>query len=112
MSESIPQDYIADVIAKDQRFAAVADAVALENDLGNSPTIKALLGAVRYDADRAFREIGSANPADTMAVSVLIVRIQTLFYVQHVLDTVLKRGVVAEREIRADDEARERENPE
>jgi hypothetical protein len=47
-----------------------------------------------------------------MAVSVLIVRIQTLFYVQHVLDTVLKRGVVAEQAIRADDEARERENPE
>jgi hypothetical protein len=109
MSEAITQDYIADVIAKDQRFAAVADAIALENDLRESSAIKALLSAVRRDADQAFREVGSANPSDTMAVSVLIVRIQTLFYIQHVLDAVLKRGAVAESAIRADDEARARE---
>ena len=109
MSDNPSPDYITDVIAKDQRFAAVAAALALEQDLRESVAIKTLLSAVRDDAERAFDELGRANPGDTTVMADLLVRIRTLFYIRDRLNAVIRRGQSAEQAIRSDDEMRERE---
>lgn len=94
---------------RDTRFAIIGRAIAIETDLRDNETIKALLGAARADADQAIEELSELSPTDINAVSLALVKIRTLVYIRRVLNIILQRGVVAERAIRAEDQVEQRD---
>jgi hypothetical protein len=106
VSDSPPPDYVADAVARDQRFAVLAQAIAVETDLRDNETIKAIMGAIRADADQAMEELATTSPADQSAIALLLVRISTLVYIRRTLNIVIRRGQAAEVAIRSEDQAR------
>lgn len=95
--------------SRDDRFMAVAKAIALENDLSGNQAVKVLMTAVREDAEEAFNDLPNLNPGDYAAVSLALVKIRTLVYIRRVLNIILQRGVVAEQAIRAEDQMEQRD---
>ena len=104
MSEEFSTADLERLKLRDTRFAILSAAIDVENDLRSSPVIRALMEAVRADADQAMKDISETSPADVQSISLLLVKIRTLVYVRSVLDTILHRGQVAEAAIRAEDE--------
>ena len=100
---------IAEALARDTRFAVLAQAIAVEGDLRDNETIKALLAAVRADADQAMDDIALTSPEDKVRIADLFVRVRTLVFVRNCLDTVIRRGQAAEQSIRAEDVRQEDE---
>jgi hypothetical protein len=100
----LPPEYIAELQARDTRFSVLAEAIAVETDLRDNVTIRALMGAIRQDADQAMEDLAETSPNNTESISLHLVKIRTLVYVRRTLDSILKRGHVAEQAIRADDE--------
>ena len=103
MSETF--DYVEEAKARDSRFAILAHAIAVEADLRDNVTIKALFAAIREDAERAMEQLSETSPADVNAISLLLVRISTIVYIKRALNTIMTRGQVAENAIRMQDEA-------
>lgn len=103
MSDTLPDDYIERVTSRDTRFAIIAQALAVENDLSTNPTIRTLMDAVRTDADQAMRDIVEISPADVAQIAFHQMRIKTLTYIRDVLDTLMRRGELAEHDIRQED---------
>jgi hypothetical protein len=60
--------------------------------------------AIRADGDQAMEELAQVSPSDADALSGLLVKVRTLVYVRSTLNTILRAGVVAENDIRAEDE--------
>lgn len=94
---------------RDTRFAILGRAIAIENDLRENETIKALFGAARVDADQAMEELSEISPTDVNAISLALVKIRTLVYIRRTLNIILQRGVVAEQAIRAEDKMEKRD---
>jgi hypothetical protein len=104
MTDETPDpDYIERLKARDNRFAYLAEAIAVETDLRDNTTIRALMDAVRRDADLAMREFVQVSPADLQQVADYQVRIRTFTYIRDVLDAIMRRGAQAEQEIRQED---------
>lgn len=103
MSESI--DYVEEAKARDMRFKVLAQAIAIEADLRDNTTIKALLAHLVADADQAMNELAVTSPADQVAISGLLVRVSTLVYIRRTLNMLIMRGQAAEQAIRAQDES-------
>lgn len=109
MNEHIPDAYIEQVQLADTRFAEVGRAVALEADLRDNTAIRALMDAVREDGEKAMRDIAEISPHAVESLSLHLVKIRTLVYIGGVLGNILRRGKIAEANIRAEDQ---RENGE
>ena len=103
MSDS--RDYVEQAKARDTRFAILSRAIAVEGDLRDNETIKAIMASVREDADRAMDDLAEASPADQVGLAALLVRVKTLVYIRRTLNTILGQGLAAEQAIRAEDEA-------
>jgi hypothetical protein len=103
MSETLPNYYVEQLKARDTRFTAVAEAIAIEADLRDNLTIRKLMDAVRHDAEQAMRDIVSCSPANLEQVALHQMRIKTFTYIRDVLDTIMRRGEIAEQEIRNED---------
>jgi hypothetical protein len=100
----LPPGYLTELQARDTRFAMLEQAIAIEADLRDNPTIRAIMTAIRADADQAMEDLAETSPNNTESISLHLVKIRTLVYVRRTLDGILKRGHVAEQAIRADDE--------
>jgi hypothetical protein len=103
MSETLPDSYIEQLKARDTRFTAVAAAIAIETDLRDNLTIRKLMDAARQDAEQAMREVVQISPANVEQVAFCQMKIRTLTYIRDVLDIVMRRGAIAEQEIRNED---------
>jgi len=104
MSESqLTPDDIERLKSRDRRFSVLAQAIAIEQDLRDSPAIKAIMAAVRADADQAMEELADTSPHDTVTMSLHLVKIKTLVYMRRTLNTILRQGSAAEAAIRAED---------
>jgi hypothetical protein len=98
-----PTDYVEQAKSRDTRFSILATSIAVEADLRDNETIKAIMAAIRADADRAMDEISDISPGDTVAISQHLVKIRSFVYLRRTLETILTRGRIAEQEIRAQD---------
>lgn len=103
MSESLSASDMEALQARDTRFRVLAEAIAIETELRDSPTIRALMDAVRLDAEQAMDEIILISPADQEQIAFHQVKIRTFRYIRQVLDLILRRGAVAEQDIRLED---------
>lgn len=103
MSDLTP-DQLDALKSRDSRFAVLAEAIAVEADLRDNPTIKLLMAAVRQDADAAMEELADLSAADPVAMHKALVNVKTLVYIRRTLNALLQRGQVAELEIRQEDE--------
>ena len=103
MSDQLPPEYLAQLKLRDTRFAVLAEAIAVETEMRDSPVIKAILGAVRADADAAMEALVDVSPADQTAVALHLVKVSTLVYIRRTLNRVLRLGQAAEAQIRAED---------
>lgn len=103
MSESVSPQTISEAVARDQRFAVLQHAIAVETDLRDNETIKAIMAAVRADADQAFEDLADVSPENKDSIAVLLVRVRTLVYIRRTLQAILRRGQVAEQSLRAED---------
>ena len=99
----IPADYIEELKLRDTRFAALGESIAIETDLRDNATIKAIMAAIREDADRAMAEIVEISPADVSSISLQLVKMRTLVYTRGVLSMILARGAAAAQSIQAQD---------
>lgn len=95
--------YIEKVTLNDNRFRLIADAIAIESDLRDSPVLRTLMDATRLDADRAMRELMHISPADTAAIAAAQVRIRTFTYIRDTLDSIMHRGQMAQQELEQED---------
>jgi hypothetical protein len=103
MSEYLTREEIENLKARDTRFTAVAEAIAIESDLRDNPTIRKLMDAARQDAEQAMREVVQISPANVELVAFNQMKIRTLTYIKDVLDIIMRRGAIAEQEIRNED---------
>ena len=101
--EYLTRDDIENLKARDTRFAAVAEAIAIETDLRDNLTIRKLMDAARQDAEQAMRDIVQISPANVELVAFNQMKIRTLTYIRDVLDIIMRRGAIAEQEIRNED---------
>lgn len=104
MSDS-PEDHISEAVARDRRFAAVAKMLNVQKELRDSETLKALMGAVRQDADKAMDDLADTSPADQAAIALLLVKVSTLVYIRRTLNVIFQHGRAAEQHIEAEDHA-------
>lgn len=100
---------LADRIATDSRFAAISRAIAIETDLRDNETIKAILGAVWKDSVQAMEELAETSPADLESISLLLVKVKTQVYIRRTLNAIINQGRAAEASVLADDRNREAE---
>lgn len=96
-------DEIEAIKARDDRVRLFSEAIAVETDLRDNPTIRALMTAIRTDADQAMETLAETSPEDRLSITLLLVKIRTLVYVRRALDDVLRRGQAAEQALRAED---------
>lgn len=96
-------DFIALVVSRDERFRVLQEAIAVEADMRDNATIKALLAAIRADADLAMAELAETSPYDKRAVGLIASRVGAYTRVKRYLEVILTRGKLAEAEIRAQD---------
>lgn len=88
---------------RDTRFAILSQAIAVEADLRDNVTIKAMMAAIRADAEQAMEDLAEVSPADALSISLHLVKIRTLVYTRRTLNTILRNGAAAENAIRAED---------
>lgn len=101
----LPEDYIEELKSRDERFAALGEAISIEADLRDNPTIKALMKAVRQDSEKAMEDLAEISPLDHQQIALLLVRVKTFVYIRNTLNFVLNRGRAAEQHIRAEDQS-------
>lgn len=97
-------DLIAAVVSRDQRFAALHQAIAVEADLQSNATIRAFTAAIRANADVAMLELADMSPLDTAAVSAAMVKIKAYVELKRMIEFILNRGRNAEAEIKMEDQ--------
>lgn len=97
-------DLVAAIITRDKRFATLHEAIAVEGDMRDNPTIKAFIAAIRANADLAMLELADTSPVDTKAVSALMVRVRAYVEIKRMIEMILQRGKNAEHEIRMEDQ--------
>ena len=90
---------------RDTRFATLGFSISVENELTNSAVIKAIMQAIRTDADAAMEAMADTSPADQVSMTLHLVKIQTLVYIRRVLQAVLNAGKVAQAAIVSEDQA-------
>ena len=97
---------------RDGRIRLIGDAIAVENELRESPTIRHILRQVTTDADSAMEELADISPLDSVSVASLLVKIRTLVYIRRSLDALKRRADLAMHEVRLEDAALERDERE
>lgn len=102
-------DDVSEAIARDTRFAVLAQAIAVEGDLRDNETIKALLAAAEADAEDAMNELADISPENKVSLAALLVRVKTVVLLRGWLGAIIRRGQAAEQAIRADDYRQEDE---
>lgn len=93
--------YIRAAVARDTRFAALQEAIAIGDDMQHNTTVKALLAAFEADATLAMMELAGTAPTDTKAISLISVRVGVHIRVKQILDAIVKRGDLAESILRS-----------
>lgn len=96
-------DFIALVVSRDERFRVLQTAIAAEGDMRDNATIRALLAAIRADADLAMAELSEASPYDKRVMGQIAARVGAYSRLKRYLETILTRGKLAEAEIRQQD---------
>src|ERR1700733_3370357 len=104
MSDSLTNDDLANLEARDTRFRILADSIAIETDLRDNPTIRALMEAVRQDAEQAMRDLVQISPLDATQIAAEQVKVRTLIYIEDAMNNVMRRGHMAEQAIRSEDD--------
>lgn len=104
-----PEDLIAAAIAADSRFARISRAIAIETDLRDNESIKAIMEAVWRDSVQAMEELSETSPADLKEISLLLVKIRTQVYIRRTLNVILNQGRAAEESVLNEDRNREAE---
>lgn len=108
MSEE--DDIIAQRVAHDKRFAQLQEAIAVERDMRENATIRALSAAIRADADLAMSELTSVSPLQSIEVAAIMVRVGTYTSLKRYLEMILLRGKHAEESIRVENEMQQQEH--
>jgi hypothetical protein len=96
-------DLIALAVSRDQRFAVLQQAIAVEADMRDNPTIRALTAAIRADAELAMAELAEISPVDTKAISLIAIRVKAYTSLKRYIEAILTRGKIAEQDIRMQD---------
>lgn len=99
----LTEEYMRLAMVRDGRFMAIAKGDAIKENLRDSAVIKAIMAAIRADADQAMVEMEDLNPGDATAVSGVLIKIRTFFYIRRVLNEILTAAEVAEQTIRDED---------
>lgn len=107
MSETAEPNYAELARSRDERWAALATALAVKQALGESETVQIIIKAVADDQDEAIGQLSEVNPADIGRVSQLQAIIRIARTVRLALQTMLERGKSAEASLREDDERQE-----
>lgn len=100
---TVDPDFVALTVSRDQRFAVLQEAIAVEADMRDNATIKAFIAYVRVDAELAMAELAETSPLDSKAVSMIATRVRAYTSLKRLLETILTRGKMAEEEIRQQD---------
>lgn len=79
-------------------------AIAVETDMRDNVTIKALMEAVAADANEAMEQIVYISPLNHEAIAENLVKMKTLVYIRGVIARVLRAGQAAEVALRAEDD--------
>lgn len=98
-----PVDFVALAVSRDERFRVLQQSIATEADMRDNPTIRALMAAVRADADLAMAELSETSPYDKRAMGQIAARVGAYMRLKRYLEAILTRGKLAEAEIRQQD---------
>ena len=106
MSDHLSPEDIEHIKSRDARFRVFGEALAIEGDLRDNATIKAILAASWAEANGAIEELAEVSPTDIDAISKLLVKVRSAVYIRRSLNAILMRGKVAEADIRQEDDHR------
>src|SRR5215469_8617506 len=94
MSEEITQELMERLKSRDERVAVLDEALAINAEIENSPTLRALLRATQIEADQALEDLASVTPTDHNA----IIKLQAIVYrARFIRDTILGKLKAGER---------------
>lgn len=91
--------------ARDSRIRLIGDAIAVEAEVRDSPTIRHVLRQITTDADSAMEELADVSPLDSANVARLLVKIQSYVYIRRSLEDLKRRAAVAAHEVHLEDAA-------
>jgi hypothetical protein len=103
MSDFMTADQMAEIQARDRRFATINLGIEVEAELRAGRPLRLLMVRLREDADAAMQEFATANPAETAAIIGLQARVFRFQYIFDTLNAILTRGQVAEAAVRGED---------
>lgn len=103
MSESVSQQDIEDLIAREPVYQRIQAAIDIQADIASNNTVRAIIAGFENDAAEAFNELAEVSPADTESVSRLLVRVRTIVRMRAILHAIVQRGEIARQNLeRAD----------
>ena len=93
--------------SRDSRLRLVDAGFSIQADMRDNETVRAILAAVQRDADQAMDEMADLSPADIVAVSRMLVRVQTQVFIRRALMEVIQRSEFLAQQISTEDSYRE-----
>jgi hypothetical protein len=102
-------DLIAARTARDERFAALQLSIDVQNELRAGKGLAIIMEAFRQEADECLTAFSEISPANINEISFLQSRVRMFNVAFRALDTIMRRGAVAEASLRAEDEPPEDE---
>lgn len=96
-------DFVALAISRDERFRVLQESISVEADMRDNATIKALIAAIRADAELAMAELSEASPYDKRLMGQIAARVGAYTRLKRYLETILTRGKLAEADVRQQD---------
>lgn len=103
MTDTPPPDYAEIAQEMDQRFKAIATAVDVERELGNSVVVKIIIDTLAHDSSEAIAELLRVSPDDRGVVAQLQARIRIARVVGLALQTPIERGKAAQESLLSED---------
>lgn len=106
MTEITPE-MMAAARSRDGRVRFIGEVFALEGELRDNRTSRAILAFIQRDAEDAMEEIADTSPADTVAVMKIFSRVRAHVFLRRSLMELIHRGETLAREVSEEDSYRE-----
>ena len=95
--------------ARDSRFADLRLSIDIQNELREGKGLAIIMEALRQEADECMERFAEISPASINEISLLQSRVRTFSIAFRALDTIMRRGAVAEASLRSEDDASQNE---
>jgi hypothetical protein len=99
MTDEVTPELIERLKSRDERVAALDQALAIDTELRSSPIIRVLLEEAAKEKAAALDDLAEVSPSDTRKIIDLQAKVYFAKFIERVLMDRLRRGYVAEQSL-------------